>query len=518
MNSVLKELLKEGYLIEPAAADIINKHLSKIPLSRLLAQLNAPKFLSQKFFLANAIKLKQLLINSNTDKDVATEAISALVELEGPKEEQKEEEKEEEEPEIIKRKNITVLDYKFSAKKISVDDFSQYFRERFTTLKPFIQDHKLEGLTSINKIPNMRVKHTISVIGIVSSIRLTKNKNLLIELEDLTGKIAILVNKDKEDLFKKSQEIVLDEVIGITGNGSREIIFVNNVVFPEIALLKEKRSPHENYAAFIADTHIGSNNFLEEKFLKFIDWLNGKTGSEKQKELSKKVKYLFIAGDVVDGTGAYPGHEKWLVIKDIYKQHQKLAEFLKKIRKDITIFVCPGGGHDAVRLLEPQPPIPKDIAPELYELKNVVLVTNPSKITIEQYGKFDGIDVLMYHGDSFDYYAEVVDVLRQNNAKLKIEMITQFLLKKRHLAPTYTSTPLIPLKNDPLLIRSAPDILVSGHMHKSSVSKYNGITTIACSCWQVKTPYQEKFGHEPDPCKVPLLNLKTGKANILDFS
>ena len=31
------------------------------------------------------------------------------------------------------------------------------------------------------------------------------------------------------------------------------------------------------------------------------------------------------------------------------------------------------------------------------------------------------------------------------------------------------------------------------------------------------TPYQEKFGNEPDHCKVPMLNLKTRAIKLLDF-
>jgi DNA polymerase II small subunit len=67
-------------------------------------------------------------------------------------------------------------------------------------------------------------------------------------------------------------------------------------------------------------------------------------------------------------------------------------------------------------------------------------------------------------------------------------------------------------------LRKVPDVFVSAHVHKSSISNHNNILTISCSCWQARTPYQEKFGHVPDPCKVPILNLKTGKVNVIDFS
>ncbi|MCL6500647.1 MAG: hypothetical protein K6T16_01280 [Candidatus Pacearchaeota archaeon] len=180
--------------------------------------------------------------------------------------------------------------------------------------------------------------------------------------------------------------------------------------------------------------------------------------------------------------------------------------------------MCPGGKHDAVRLIEPQPKIPKEVAPELYEIKNLVLTTNPSIVKIGQSKDFPGFNVLMYHGDSYDHYADVVDPLRFSNAKNRPDLIMHFLLKKRHLAPSHTSTTYYPGEKDYLVVRTVPDIFVSGHIHKSAISSYNNILTISCSCWQSKTAYQEKFGHEPDPCKVPLLNLKTGKINMLDFN
>ena len=65
-----------------------------------------------------------------------------------------------------------------------------------------------------------------------------------------------------------------------------------------------------------------------------------------------------VVGDNVDGVGVYPKQEKELEIKDIKEQYRKLAEFLGGIRNSITIIMCPGGLHDAVRLIEPQPKIP----------------------------------------------------------------------------------------------------------------------------------------------------------------
>jgi DNA polymerase II small subunit/DNA polymerase delta subunit B len=97
------------------------------------------------------------------------------------------------------------------------------------------------------------------------------------------------------------------------------------------------------------------------------------------------------------------------------------------------------------------------------------------------------------------------------------EEIMKYLLKNRHLAPTHTSTQYFPSEEDGLLIKEVPDIFVAAHTHKSGISVYNNVLIISTSCWEAMTPYQEKFGNEPDHCKVPILNLKTRAVKILDF-
>jgi DNA polymerase II small subunit len=423
-----------------------------------------------------------------------------------------------EEPEKIREevKEVEILEeYDFKPKKIAVEDFVKYFRDRYAFLKELLQERHLEGLCSIGKLSGQQ--RQVTIIGMVYDKRVTKNKNVILELEDLTGRVNVLIRQSNHDLIEKAKDLILDEVIAIQGTGSNEIVFANDVIFMDV--VKDiKRAPEETYAAFIADVHVGSAKFLESNFLRFIDWLNGEIGSDKQKELAKKIRYLFILGDNIDGVGVYPRQEPELIIKDIYAQYAYLSDMLKKIRKDVFIILCAGGKHDSVCHVEPQPKIPKDIAPGLYEMENLIMTTNPSYVRIAQSKAFSGIDVLIYHGDSFDYYMDKADSLREANSKMKPDLIMHFLLKKRHLAPSHTSTTYHPSENDFLAIKKVPDVFVAGHIHKSGVSRYNGVLTISCACWQSKTSYQEKFGHEPDPCKVPLLNLKTGKASILDFS
>jgi len=63
-----------------------------------------------------------------------------------------------------------------------------------------------------------------------------------------------------------------------------------------------------------------------------------------------------------------------------------------------------------------------------------------------------------------------------------------------------------------------PDIIATGDQHRAEVSVFNNILMIASSCWVPMTPFEEKVGNVPDPCKVPLFNLKTREIKMLDFS
>lgn len=510
MMKLVQELMAKGYLIE---SDVLKteffKEIEKIDenlLVELILESKPPKIITKEFLLSKILFFIERLKNYKNEEILK---LASLLLEKYPKEEKQEPAKE-----FSSGGVAIVKEYNFKTKKLEVEDFVNYFRERYKFFKSILQERNLEGLTSIGKIFGNR--KNITIIGLVYEKRYTKNKNIILELEDLTGRISVIVNKEKKELFEKASSVVLDEVIAVTGSSSGELFFANDIIFPDIAINKLKYSPKDEYAVFIADLHVGSDKFLEENFLKFISWINGEIGNEEQKEIAKKVKYLFIVGDLVDSIGVYPTQEKELKIKDLYEQYRYCAELLRKIRKDIAIIICPGN-HDAVRLLEPQPKFDPEIAKELFELENVILTTNPALVNIGKTENFEGFNVLIYHGRSLDYYMDQVDCLRVANAKLSPSLVLNFLLKKRHLGPSYGSTTFLP-EEDVLALKTVPDIVVTAHIHRSAILNYNGILAISCSCFQSKTAYQEKLGHEPDFCKVCLFNLKTRKINLLDFS
>ncbi|MEM2139061.1 MAG: hypothetical protein QXM96_02825, partial [Candidatus Woesearchaeota archaeon] len=162
--------------------------------------------------------------------------------------------------------------------KLSVNDFVNLYNKRFFLLQNILKQRKeLENAVSIKRISFLDDKEQVSFIGIVSEISYTKNNNLILVLEDNTDKIKAIItkNKEKDTNFK---EIILDEVIGITGTKSGDIVFVNSVFFPDVPITTElKKTNIKESAVFISDIHIGSKAFLKKEFELFIDWLCGKT-------------------------------------------------------------------------------------------------------------------------------------------------------------------------------------------------------------------------------------------------
>lgn len=506
--SLISDLMGRGILVDPELVPILKSINSPLMLD-ILQSISAKKFISKKDFLDNIDKITYILESSkgkgeDESINIIRKTLSTLTAVK----------KEAVTADFAKAK--VLKSWVIPSRKIAVDDFVKHFQNRFIEMKGILQERsEVDNLTTISKLSSQ--KQSATVIGIVSSKRVTKNKNTILELEDLTGRVSVLVNANKEELAKKVKTIVLDEIIAVKCTGSSEILFANEIIFPE-SFSDRKKLAEEEYAAFISDMHVGSSKFLEENFMKFVSWINCEQGDEHQKELAKKIKYLLIVGDNVDGIGIYPGQEPLLSINELSAQYKKLAEILGKIRQDILMFMIPGQ-HDASRIAEPQPPIDKAYAPDLYEMKNLTLLSNPSMVEIGATKHAGGLKVLMYHGASMHGFMDEIEDLRLAKATRTPTKIVKYMLQKRHLSPQHDSSDYLPIKDsDPMLIKEVPDIVATGDIHRSDVSLYNNILLVASSCWQTMTPFEEKIGHEPDPCKVPILNLKTGQINILDFS
>ncbi len=377
-------------------------------------------------------------------------------------------------------------------------EFVQYFKDRYDSLAEMLR--KRIGARPIESIRkrNLDTREPLSIIGIVLDIRTTPNGHKLIEIEDKTGTVAVLVHKERDkELFDAAKKILLDEVIAVTGTLSPEgnLMFANRITWPDIPNAKNTLNERKakGKAVFISDIHVGSKTFLEDSWLRFSDWL----GDE--------VNYLVIAGDVVDGIGVFPNQDKELAILDIYEQYEKAAEYINALPKHIKIIISPGN-HDAVRQAEPQPRYPERIT-RMFR-NDVTFVGNPAMVDI-------GVKVLIYHGRSMDDIITSIPGYSYNDpTKPMFEM-----LKLRHLSPIYGGrVSIAPEQKDHFVIDDIPDILHCGHVHTVGVSRYKDVLAVNSDTWQSQTEYQKRMNLMPNPAKATLVDLASMEYKILDFS
>jgi len=390
-------------------------------------------------------------------------------------------------------------------------DFNKLFKDRFNSVKKILKNQRRELK---NTIPINRIKKTglkeIQIVGIVKEVRNTKNGHRLIIIEDETDEAVCIALKQNRDSYQIAQETILDEIIGINGQLSKngDLVVINNIVYPDISITNERhKSEDPVHAAFLSDIHVGSKQFMQDQWNSFLKWINGNMGNTRQRDVASKIKYIVIPGDVVDGIGIYPNQEKELAIVDVYRQYEALAEQLRQIPDHISIIMQPGN-HDAVRPAEPQPTFEKEIQ-ELFTDMNITYVGNPC------YFSLHGVEILSYHGQSLLDYATNIQRLKYNEPVETMKL----MLKKHHLAPTYGGyTPLAPENQDYMVIDRIPDIFVTGHVHLAQISDYRGVTLINASSWQEQTSYQKMLNFVPDSAKLPIVNLKTNNVTMMDFS
>ena len=376
-----------------------------------------------------------------------------------------------------------------------LENLISYFKSRYEKLHNILSKRpELRNTVKVADIDDSQ--DSLSMILMVKEIRSSKNGHKIVEFEDDTGNISVLFSQKNEELFAEAEKLVRDEVVGIIANKSKDngFAFGQEIINPGVLRIPEKEMDFG--IVFLSDVHIGSLTFLEDAFKRFIDWINCEYGNEEQRRVAEDVKYLIIGGDIVDGIGVYPNQEKELAIKDITEQYNEAAKFLGNIRSDIKIIIAPGN-HDASRVAEPQPAVPEEYAKALYELDNVEFISNPGVVSL------DGINVLIYHGRSFDDLVMAVkDFTHERN-----DLLMEELLKKRHLAPIYGErTPLASELEDYLVIDEVPDVFHTGHVHINTYKRYKGIHLINSGTFQTQTEFQKIYNIEPTPAEVPVLH------------
>ncbi|NIR87850.1 DNA-directed DNA polymerase II small subunit, partial [Candidatus Bathyarchaeota archaeon] len=349
------------------------------------------------------------------------------------------------------------------------------------------------------------VNSKVKIIGMITEKRERKQR-IFLRVDDLEASATVLI---RSAVMGKAQALLLDQVVCMSViKGRNDLLIAEDFLLPDVP----QKTPHKAsipvYAALISDLHVGSDVFMREALQRFMLWLNGKFGNKKLRETASHVKYVVIAGDLVDGIGVYPGQMKELAIKNIYEQYRAVAEFIEQIPDYIELIIIPGN-HDACRKALPQPAIPRDYIEPLHEARKVFSLGDPAVVRLH------GVELLLYHGRSLD---DIVGAT-PNVSFHTPDKAMKLLLQSRHLAPAYgQKTPIAPERRDFMVIERVPDIFHTGHVHVMKHGTYRGTLMVNSGTWQGQTEYQKKMGLEPTPGIVPVVNLQTLGVTTIPFA
>ena len=391
----------------------------------------------------------------------------------------------------------------------SLENYIRYFQDRFRRIQKILKNRVDAGdagtiAQALRSPPNSRVKFTCMVID-----KRESPNGIFLYVEDLEANASVFVSSQNFELYRKGQRIVLDQVVCISAIKSRgDLLIAEDITYPDLPLRKPNKAELPVYAALLSDMHVGSKMFMKDAFRQFILWLKGNVGNRHLREIASHVKYIIIAGDIVDGVGIYPKQIDELEIDDIYRQYEAAAKIIGEIPEYIEVILIPGN-HDACRRALPQPAIPKEYVEPLYEAREIHLLGNPCMVSLH------GVNVLVMHGRSLDDIISTVPGMSFE----KPDEAMKFLLQCRHLAPIYGSRTLIASEPmDHLVVEKIPDIFQAGHVHMMSYSTYRGTTIVNSGAWQEQTEYQREMGHTPNPGIAPIIDLQSFKIFPINFA
>ena len=469
---IIKNIIDNGFQLDPKALDLIKNFDNEDYINSIISKVISSKIKEKKERNITKKDLSVFLTQKKVRKNdnLLELKIDSMVEI------------------------VNNVGEKFKAKE-GIKGFQELFESRYnklleiTSLRP--------NFNNIRKISYVKTD-TKDKIKRVSGLIMEKKigrKNVLIKIDDGTGTMDLLAFE--KNIIKELKKILLDSFVIIDFVFSNiGTAIIKAISLPDIPKHEPALSNKKVYTVFTSDLHVGSKHFLNDEFVSFINWLNNK---EKDLNIVKRIKYLIIAGDSVDGIGVYPGQEHDLIELNLKNQYKKLAELLKMLHSSIEILIIPGN-HDPVIQSLPQPPIPKKYANDLYCMKNVTMLGNPV------YVRLHGVNVLIYHGRSLDDVIAKTPGLSFNRPSLAMKL----LLRSRHLAPVYGErSSLLPSENDELVISNIPDIFHSGHIHTLDSEKYRGTLILNSGTWQSQTPFQAKMGIDPVTGIIPIVNLST---------
>jgi DNA polymerase II small subunit len=392
-----------------------------------------------------------------------------------------------------------------------VDGYASLFKSRFEkTMRILSQRPDSRRIAKISTVRQNggskqrgeRGRNGSFVIAGLLMARRAKKNGIELEVDDYSGRMSVMAVS--EDARKQAAALALDQVVMLELENARGLpgLAAKNVFSPDIPDHLPAKSKSEAYAVLISDLHVGSKHFMEQEFLRFLEWLAA------DDDIARKVRFLCIGGDLVDGIGIFPNQNKELLMMDSFAQMSHAATLLSKIPKHIKTFVIPGN-HDPGRRALPQPAFPQGSSSGLYNLENCAMLGNPAWVSL------NGVKVLMFHGQSLD---DVIATTQGMSYQRPAEAM-KVLLKARHLSPTYGGkTPVAPEAEDMMVMGEVPDIFHAGHVHVTDIDSYRGTLVVNSGAWQSQTRFQQTMGITPSPGIAIVVNLATLQPLKQDFN
>ena len=390
-----------------------------------------------------------------------------------------------------------------------MEDIINLFQNRLEVIEKILREelgfHKFGDIREVLQNKNKFMRTQVAVIGLVTEIRRSRSGGRIVELEDRTGTMTIFIRKDDP----AAGTLVNDDVIGVVGNfaESGDMFFSNRIQYPEILHTHKNRGGLDFdpvSVAFASDIHMGSKQFLEKDWDKMMTWMNS------DDETAKNIKYFVLSGDVVDGVGVYPGHDKNLSMLDVYDQYEFCARKLDLLPDHITPVILPGN-HDAVRPAEPQPMLEPLIR---QNFNSAVHTGNPARIYLDHADESDPFEILSYHGKGID---DMVPRMAHVTYEAPAEAMKE-MMKKRHLAPMWGErNALSPEVEDQMIIRDAPDLFVTGHTHAHQVEWHRGTPLIVSSTFQDETDFMQMLGYKAKKSLLTVYNLQSRSTRVIPF-
>ena len=471
-SKAIARVLSSGYMLDAKAFEMINALPAGTDVEALVE-----KLLEQK---AGALGEAKVITESDVVK---------LLPRDAPRDEAHQLVRETAEVEVLSDPTQSI------APAEGADGYGRLFRDRYLRLFSIINERlDTKNTTTVSATRNLAPGKKVKVAGLLAE-RSSRRGNVELKVDDPTGTLKV-VCRDKL-VEKAALEAPLDSMVVVeVSRGRSGQMFTDSVVLPDVPGRRVVSTSHRAYAVLLSDLHIGSRMFLADDFHGLLQWVNGALGD---KDIVSRIRYVVVAGDLVDGVGVYPGQEFQLSERDPKKQYEMAAELLRQIPGSVQIVLAPGN-HDAVRQALPQPAVAVDMAESLYAMENVRWVGDPAYI------KLHGVTFLVYHGKSLDDVIATTPNLAYDRPTDAMKL----LLRARHLAPIYGKrTALSPELRDFMVVDQVPDVFHAGHVHSYGELSYRGTLLVNSGTWQAQTSFQSNMGLEPTPSIIPVLDLST---------